>query len=58
MSRVALLLLPGLLALGLPSLASAVEPSGCIACHLDEAKLLKNLTVSTARKSALQSGAG
>jgi hypothetical protein len=32
--------------------------SGCITCHLDKEKLIKNLTVSEGQKSALQSGAG
>ena len=38
--------------------AGAAEPSGCITCHLDEAMLVRNLAMSTAKKSALQSGAG
>ena len=55
----------GLLAAGAPSVAAASAPaataaetSGCITCHLDEKLLVKNLGASTARKSALQSGAG
>jgi len=55
----------GLLAVGAPSAtaaataaAAAAETSGCITCHLDEKLLVKNLGASTARKSALQSGAG
>jgi len=38
--------------------AQAAEPSGCVACHTDEAALVRNLARLTARKSALQSGAG
>jgi len=47
----------GLLAAGGPALA-AQPPSGCVTCHLDEAKLSKNLAVVQARKSSLQSGKG
>jgi hypothetical protein len=36
----------------------AAETSGCVTCHLDEAMLVKNLGGATARKSAMQSGAG
>ena len=50
--------LSGLLAAGFPMDARASGPSGCVTCHLDEAMLVRNLAVSTARKSALQSGAG
>jgi len=53
--------LSGLLAGGAPlasAAATAAETSGCITCHLDEKLLVKNLGASTARKSALQSGAG
>jgi hypothetical protein len=38
--------------------AVAEEKSSCVACHLDAAMLAKNLSVSTAKKSPLQSGAG
>jgi hypothetical protein len=48
----------GLLAAGFPVDSLAAEPSSCVTCHLDEARLVRNLAVSTARKSALQSGAG
>ena len=51
-------LLSGFLAAGLASSAWAVELSGCVACHVDEAMLVKNLGGAKARKSALQSGAG
>ncbi|MFH1981362.1 MAG: hypothetical protein ABIL58_05940 [Pseudomonadota bacterium] len=37
---------------------SAQERSGCVACHLDEAMLVKNLSLTKAKTSALQSGAG
>jgi hypothetical protein len=40
------------------SAATAAETSGCVTCHLDEAMLVKNLGGATARKSAMQSGAG
>lgn len=52
------LLLSGLLAAGLASKALAAEASGCVACHLDEAMLVKNLGGAKAKKSAMQSGAG
>jgi hypothetical protein len=47
-----------MLVAGLPDAAPAAGPSGCVTCHLDEAMLVRNLGKSTARKSALQSGAG
>lgn len=47
-----------LLLAGLASSAAAAETSSCITCHLDEGMLVKNLGGTTARKSALQSGAG
>jgi hypothetical protein len=50
--------LSGLLGAGAASAATAAETSGCVTCHLDEAMLVKNLGGATARKSALQSGAG
>jgi hypothetical protein len=53
-----LLLLSGILAAGLSSTALAGETSSCVTCHLDEARLTRNLTASKARKSAMQSGAG
>jgi hypothetical protein len=53
-----MLVLAGMLGAGLPTIAPAAGPSGCVTCHLDEAMLLRNLGKSTARKSALQSGAG
>jgi hypothetical protein len=52
------MLLSGLLAAGLASKAMAAEASGCVACHLDEAMLVKNLGGAKAKKSAMQSGAG
>jgi hypothetical protein len=51
------LMLTGLLA-GVTSTALAAETSGCVTCHLDEAMLVKNLGVTKAKKSAMQSGAG
>ena len=48
----------GMLAAGLSSAASAADTSGCVTCHLDEGMLVRNLGKSTAKKSALQSGAG
>jgi hypothetical protein len=48
----------GLIAGGAPPAASAVETSSCVTCHLDETMLVKNLGAVTAKKSALQSGAG
>ena len=50
--------LSGLLAAGVPMDSRASGPSGCVTCHLDETMLVRNLAASTARKSALQSGAG
>jgi len=50
--------LSGLLAAGAPSATSAAERSGCVTCHLDEAMLVKSLSVVKAKKSSLQSGAG
>ncbi|CAG0983591.1 hypothetical protein GEOBC_01965 [Geobacteraceae bacterium] len=50
--------LAGLLAVVLVSTASASEPSGCVTCHLDKAMIIKNLSADTAKKSAMQSGAG
>ena len=50
--------LSGFLGAGAASAAMAAETSGCVTCHLDEAMLVKNLGGSTARKSAMQSGAG
>jgi hypothetical protein len=50
--------LSGLVVAGAPSAATAAETSGCVTCHLDEAMLVKNLGEATARKSAMQSGAG
>ena len=37
---------------------NAEEQSGCVTCHLDEAMLVKNLSVTQVKTSALQSGAG
>jgi mono/diheme cytochrome c family protein len=45
-----MLLVAGLVAAGLAS--------SCVACHTDEAMLVKNLGAAKAKKSALQSGAG
>jgi hypothetical protein len=50
--------LSGLMGAGAPSAATAAETSGCVTCHLDEGMLVKNLGGATARKSAMQSGAG
>jgi len=50
--------LSGLVVARVASAATAAETSGCITCHLDEAMLVKNLGGATARKSAMQSGAG
>ena len=50
--------LVGLVVAGAASAATAAETSGCVTCHLDEAMLVKNLGGATARKSAMQSGAG
>jgi hypothetical protein len=47
-----------LLAVGLVSVVYAAEPSGCVTCHLDKAKIIKNLSEVKAKKSAMQSGAG
>jgi hypothetical protein len=52
------LMLSGLLGAGVASTAQAAEASGCVTCHLDEAMLVKNLGVTKAKKSAMQSGAG
>jgi hypothetical protein len=52
------MVLSSLLGAGLASETLAADRSGCVACHLDEAMLVKNLAVTKARKSALQSGAG
>lgn len=51
-------LLTGLLAAGLASTALGAETSSCVTCHLDESMLTRNLSASTAKKSAMQSGAG
>jgi hypothetical protein len=53
-----LLLLSGLLAAGLASTALGAEASTCVTCHLDESMLTRNLGASSAKKSAMQSGAG
>ena len=47
-----------LLAVGPAPTVSAGEPSGCVTCHLDKAKIIKNLSEVKAKKSAMQSGAG
>jgi len=39
-------------------LQSAVADSSCIDCHTDGAKLTKNLSKDTAKKSSMTSGAG
>jgi hypothetical protein len=52
------MLLSGVLASGVASNAWPAERSGCVTCHLDAAMLVKNVTPSKAKKSALQSGAG
>jgi mono/diheme cytochrome c family protein len=53
-----MLLVAGLVAAGLASTAAAADASSCVACHTDEAMLVKNLGAAKAKKSALQSGAG
>jgi cytochrome c551/c552 len=54
-----MLVVAGLITSGAASTASAAEQrSGCVACHLDEAMLVQNLSATKAKKSALQSGAG
>jgi hypothetical protein len=59
MARVpGMLLVAGLVAAGLASTAAAADASSCVACHTDEAMLVKNLGAAKAKKSALQSGAG
>jgi len=50
--------LSGLVVACAASAATAAETSGCVTCHLDEAMLVKNLSGATAKKSAMQSGAG
>ena len=50
--------LSGIMGAGAASAATAADRSGCITCHLDEAMLVKNLGGATAKKSAMQSGAG
>ena len=40
------------------SIAQAGSDSSCAGCHLDAAKLKKNLKVEEKTKSAMQSGAG
>lgn len=52
------LMLSGLLGAGVASPAQAAEASGCVTCHLDEARLVQNLGGTKAKKSAMQSGAG
>ena len=36
----------------------AAEESACINCHLNEAKLIKNLSKAVTKTSAMQSGSG
>lgn len=43
---------------GMVSSASAVEQSGCVTCHTDEAKLTANLAKTEVKTSAKQAGAG
>ncbi|MCJ7499240.1 hypothetical protein MUP29_03195 [bacterium] len=50
--------LAGLLAGGLASTAWATDTSSCVTCHLDKEMLTRNLSGTTARKSAMQSGQG
>lgn len=50
--------LSGIMGAGAASAATAADTSGCVTCHLDEAMLVKNLSGATAKKSAMQSGAG
>jgi len=39
-------------------LQSAIADSSCVDCHTDGAKLTKNLSKNTAKKSSMTSGAG
>jgi hypothetical protein len=48
----------GLLAPGLIAAVLAVEQSSCLTCHLYEAMLVKNRSVSMPKVSGMQSGAG
>jgi hypothetical protein len=50
--------LAGLLIVGLASTALAAEQSGCVTCHLDEAMIVKNLSVAKPKVSTMQSGSG
>ena len=50
--------LVSLLLTGLVSTIPAAEQSACISCHLDEAKLVKNLSKAVAKTSVMQSGSG
>ena len=50
--------LAGLMTVGLVSMVSAAEPSGCVTCHLDKEMLVKNLSGAKPKASAMQSGAG
>jgi cytochrome c551/c552 len=50
--------LAALLFLWIAAAAAAAERSGCVACHLDEAMLKKNLSPTQVEMSALQSGTG
>jgi hypothetical protein len=47
-----------LLAIGFAPAALAAGQSGCVTCHLDKSMIIKNLGAETAKKSAMQSGAG
>jgi len=48
----------GMLAASPASTTFAAEQSGCVTCHLDKEMLVKNLSVSKAKTSAMQSGQG
>jgi len=50
--------LSGILVAGFASTSLATEQSGCVTCHLDKDMLIKNLSVSKAKTSAMQSGQG
>ena len=50
--------LTGLLLFCLAETGQAAELSSCVTCHLDEAMIVKNLSGSKTKISAMQSGSG
>ena len=46
------------LAACLATTSMAAEPSGCVTCHLDKEMLVGSLSVTKAKTSSMQSGAG